>query len=90
MDPPKVDVDIEAQTHAQINDIPETPKIATNEHPPPALNATNQPATNADPHRPHPPATGLNEFSNLKIPAPKTTYNSEVLRGISTFPFHNL
>jgi len=86
MDPPNVD--IEAQNHAQTNVIPETPKIATNEHPPPAPITTNpQPATNADPH---PQAIGLDEIPNLKTPAPKTTYNSEVLRGILTSPFPNL
>ncbi len=90
MDPPKVDVDIEAQTQAraQIKDIPETPKIATNEDPTPAPNTANpQFPTNADP-QPH--AMGLNEIPNWNTPAPKTAYNSEVQRGISTFPFHNL
>jgi len=88
MDPPKVDLDIEAQTQAQIKDIPETPKMATNEVPPSTPNTANpQPPTNADPH-PH--AVGLNEIPNWKTPAPKTTYNSEIQRGISTFPFHNL
>ena len=89
MDSPKV-VDIEAQTQAQaqIKDIPETPKIATNEDHPLAPSTSNpQPPTNAD-LQPH--AMGLNEIPNWKTPAPKTTYNSEVQRGISTFPFHNL
>ena len=80
---PKVGVDIEAQdqvpSQAQIKDISETPKIATNEDSPPAPNTANtQPPTNAE---------GLNE---MKTPAPKTTYNSEIQPGISTFPFHNL
>ena len=88
MDLPNVDVDVEAQNQAQTNDIPETPKIATNEHSPLAPNTTNpQPATNADPR---PQATGLDEIPNVKTPAPKTTSNSEVLRGISTSPLHNL
>ena len=88
MDPPKVDVDVEAQTQAQIKDIPETPIITTNEGLPPAPNiADPQPPTNADPH---PQATSLNEIPNWKNPAPKTAYNSEVQRGNSTFPFYNL
>src|SRR6266404_1331954 len=87
MDPPNVDVDIEAQNQAQTNDIPETPKIATNEHPPPPNTTNPQPATNADPHH---QAAGLNEIPNLKTPAPKTTSNSDVLRGISTSLVHNL
>ncbi len=90
MDPPKADVDIEAQNQAQINDIPETPIIVTNEDPPPAPNtvtANPQPQTNA---HSHPQATGVNETPNWKTPAPKTTYNSEILQGISTSLFHKL
>ncbi len=88
MDPPKVDVDVEAQNQAQANDILETPEITTIEYIPPASNTTDlQPPSNAEPH---PQATGLNDISTLKTPAPKTTYNSEVLHGISTFPIHNL
>jgi len=80
---PSVGPDIEAQINALTEAQP-----AHIANPPPTTNTANpQLPTSADP-QPH--ASNTNQHHNGNGPAQQTTDNSEIQRGMLTFPFRNL
>ena len=80
---PSVGSDIEAQ----INTVTETRSAITPDPPPTTNTANPHLPTTADPQ---PQATNTNEHHNGSALAQQTADNSQVQRGILTFPFHKL